>query len=246
MDKRTFLRSLAMVTAVPALNRRLFAAPDAAQSADWAINVSVLESCSCPVFCQCFFTGKPPASMAMHDGHSMTQHVCRFNQAYRVNSGHAGAVPLDGARFWFTGDAGDDFDKPKLEWAVFTFDSAIPSAQRDALLAVLRHLRWYRPERWNSYAIAESAPITWYADAKGAHATLGGTTAEVRLTTLHDLNSSPVTISNMGYFGYPRNTGLILMPADLVAYRRGPRAFEYKNTNGLLATLDMNAHDFDK
>ena len=61
-----------------------------------------------------------------------------------------------------------------------------------------------------------------------------------------NLNADPVTISNMGYFGYPRNSGFILMPSDLIAYRQGARAFEYKNTNGLLTTLDMNARDFAK
>ena len=113
----------------------------AGQDADWAINVSVLESCSSPVFCPCSFTGKPPASSAMHQGQAMTQHVCRFNQAYKVNSGHAGSVRFDNARFWFLGDVGDDFEKPKLDWAVLTFDSSLPAEQRDAVLGVLRHLR---------------------------------------------------------------------------------------------------------
>ncbi len=26
---------------------------------DWSVNMTVMETCSCPVFCQCFFTGKP-------------------------------------------------------------------------------------------------------------------------------------------------------------------------------------------
>ena len=246
MDKRTFLKSLAVLTAASSVRGRLFAAERHSEDAEWAINVSVLESCSCPVFCQCFFTGKPPASMTMHQGHAAAQHVCRFNQAYKVNTGHAGSVRLDGARFWFLGDAGDDFEKPKLDWAVLTFDSGLPAGTRDALLDVLRHLRWYRPERWQSYAIGDARPIEWTANDQGAHATLGGSIAEVKLTTMHDLNAAPVTISNMGYFGYPRNTGFILMPSDLIAYRQGARAFEYKNTNGLLTTLDMNAKDFAK
>lgn len=125
-------------------------------------------------------------------------------------------------------------------------DSSLPAAKRDALLGVLRHLRWYRPERWNSYAIGDAAPIEWNANDQGAHATLGGSIAEIKLTTMHDLNTGPVTISNMGYFGYPRNTGFALMPSDLIAYRAGAHAFEYKNTNGLLTTLDMNARDFAK
>ena len=244
MDKRTFLKSLAMLAAAPALGDGLFAAQATpVVDEDWTLNVSVLESCSCPVFCQCFFTGKPPAS---HEAHGGMQHVCRFNQAYQVNTGHVGPVRLDGARFWLVGDAGDDFDKPKLDWAVLTFDSRLTPERRTALLGAIQHLRWYRPERWKSFAIGPSAPIEWAADNKGAHATLGGSIAEVKLTTLHDLNTSPVTISNMGYFGYPRNNGFVLMPSDLIAYRQGARAFEYKGTNGLLTTVEMNAHDFAK
>jgi hypothetical protein len=33
------------------------------------------------------------------------------------------------------------------------------------------------------------------------------------------------------------------MPANIVAYRKGEDAFEYKNTNGLLTTVDMNSND---
>lgn len=254
MNKRTFLKSMAMLAATRALGRTALAderpqSPPARDAAAWAIDVSVLESCSCPPFCACFFTGKPPATAVGrpgHDGMAM-QHVCRFNQAYRVNSGHAGSVRFDGARFWFAGDAGDDFDKPKLEWARLTFDTRLSAEQRDALLGVLRHLRWYRPERWKEYSVGPAAPIEWSATAEGAHATLGGgAIAETKLTTMHDLNASPVTISNMGYFGYPRNTGFILMPSDILAYRQGDRAFDYvkQGTNGLLTTLNMNAADF--
>ena len=35
------------------------AAPGAA--ADWAMNATIIEACSCPMFCQCYFTTKPAA-----------------------------------------------------------------------------------------------------------------------------------------------------------------------------------------
>jgi hypothetical protein len=76
-----------------------------------------------------------------------------------VHSGHARSVRLEGARFWYSGDAGDDFGKEKLEWAILTFDPHVSGDQRDALLSVLRHLRWYRPERWKSYTVGEDDPI---------------------------------------------------------------------------------------
>lgn len=246
MNKRTFIKSLAAVAATQTLflrTRSLAAQPSAPRkSPAWALSVDVLESCSCPVFCQCFFTDKPPASMDM-EGHE--RHVCEFIQAYHVNAGHLGSVRFDGARFWFAGNAGDDFDKPKLEWAVLTFDSALPLEQRDALLTVIRHLHWYRPERWTSYTVGDPLPMTWAATAKGARATLGAV-GEVKLTTMEGMGGKPVTMTNMDYFGYPRNSGFVLMPSDVLTYRQGAHPFEYfgKGTNGLLTTLEMTADDF--
>ena len=246
MDKRTFIKSLAAAAAVQALpfRARALAAPSPSRRGNpaWALNVDVLESCSCPVFCQCFFTDKPPATMNMA---GRAQHVCEFIQAYHVNSGHLGSVNLDGARFWFAGNAGDDFDKPKLEWAVLTTDSALSAEKRDALLTVVRHLHWYRADRWKSYAVGNPLPITWSADAKGARATLGSV-GEVKLTTMEGMHGKPVMMNNMDYFGYPRNSGFVLMPSDVLTYRAGEHPFSYvgKGTNGLLTTLDMTAADF--
>lgn len=247
VNKRTFLKSAGALAI-----SRLISSPVASPlepteaTSAWSLNMDVLESCSCPVFCQCFFTGKPPATAEMHSGHSGMQHVCRFNQSFKVNSGHAGGVRLDEAKFWYTGDAGDDFGKPKLDWAVLTWDPGVSKEQREALLSTLRNLRWFRPDRWVSYAISDKdAAVDFQVSKTGVHAQLGdGRVAETRTTTMIGLEDKPVMMSNLRYFGFPRNTGFILMPSDVVAYREGDRAFEYKNTNGFLTTVDMNAHDF--
>ena len=249
MDKRTFLKSVAVLAASPSIGGGTPTAMESpSEIAAWSLNMNVLESCSCPVFCQCFFTGKPPATEGM--GHEHTpgaKHYCRFNQAYQVNRGHSGSVPLDGVRFWFLGDAGDDFGKAKLEWAILTFDPGVSRAQRNALLGILRHLHWYRPERWKTYGIGADAPVQWAADERGGHATLGsGAVAEIALSTMLGLHDHPVTISNLEYFGYPRNSGFTLMPSTVLAYRGGGHPFEYKDkgTNGFLTTVDMTALDF--
>jgi hypothetical protein len=248
MDKRTFLKSVAAFAAAPSIGAGpRTALAGAPEIADWSLNLDVLESCSCPVFCQCFFTGKPPAAEGTGHHHAAGEkHYCRFNQAYRVNSGHSGSVRLDGVRFWFLGDAGDDFGKAKLEWSILSFDPGVSREQRDALLGGLRHLRWYRPERWRAYRIGEDAPIEWAADERGAHATLGGAVAELTLSTMLGLHDEPVKISNMEYFGYPRNTGFILMPSTVLAYRGVDHPFEFKDkgTNGFLTTLEISALDF--
>jgi hypothetical protein len=244
MDKRTFLKSISLLAASEWLSSVFAETPaQSTPSTEWAINMQVLESCDCPVFCPCFFDNPVPETSSTRNGQTIKERACRFNQTYLVNSGHVGSVRLDGARFWYGGNAGD-FQHEKHEWAVLTFDPAVSKAQRDALLSILHKRGWYRPERWRSYAIGQDAPISWLADDKGMHATLGeGSIAETRTKTMIGLQGKPVTLSNLDYFGFTRNSGFTLMPADLVAYRKGDDAFEYKGTNGLLTTVDMNSSD---
>ncbi len=214
---------------------------------DWSANMTVMETCSCPVFCQCFFTGKPPADCKMNMGGGKEMSFCRFNQAYRVNFGHYGSVRLNGAMFWFVGDAGEDFAHPKLNWSVLIFDSSVTKDQRDALTAILHHLHFYRPDRWNSFEIGKSAFMKWSFTLDSAKASLdGGKTAEVVLRRLDGGMNKPVTLNNMDYFGYPRNNGFLLMPNEIEAYRIGDKAFEYKGTNGLVTTVDISSKDIKK
>lgn len=252
MDKRAFLTGIAAVAATASMVRRTQSASATDRGdLEWSLSMNVLETCSCPVFCQCFFTSKPPAARipagARHHHHGADEHYCRFNQAYVVREGWRGATSLDGVRFWFLGDAGDDFDKEKLEWALLTFDPSTSQEQRVALLDMLRHVRWYRPERWKSYSIGPDAPVEWSADEKGARARLdAGKLAELSLATLTGLGDRPVTMQNMEYFGFPRNNGFTLMPSTLLAYRGAERAFEFRDlgTNGFLTTVEMTAKDF--
>src|SRR5574342_128996 len=80
------------------------AAPGAAllagmPSPDWAMNATVIEACSCPMFCQCYFNAEPANHAGPgHEGHrgaSGATHFCRANNAYRINKGHYGTVSLD-------------------------------------------------------------------------------------------------------------------------------------------------------
>ena len=64
-------------------------------AADWAINATAIEACSCPHFCMCYFNPHP----AGHHEHGKTEHYCpefhrknvhyaRFSEAtYRLPSG---------------------------------------------------------------------------------------------------------------------------------------------------------------
>src|SRR6266550_8209812 len=56
---------------------------------EWSFNATIIEACSCPMFCQCYFNTKP-AGHGEHAGHSHGEggeHFCKFNNAYQVNHG---------------------------------------------------------------------------------------------------------------------------------------------------------------
>src|SRR5215203_6098208 len=83
-------------------------AEDKKEQKDWSMNATIIEACSCPMFCQCYFDSKPAspgegaAAHKGHEGHAMAggKPMCKFNNAYKVNKGSYGDVNLDGAKFW--------------------------------------------------------------------------------------------------------------------------------------------------
>lgn len=214
---------------------------EAKTASEWDFNATIIEACSCPMFCQCYFNSKP----ASHHGHAGGggEHFCKFNNAFKVNKGQSGGVKLDGAKFWVAGDLGGDFSKGQMDWAVLTFDPSVSKEQREAIGKILGHVY---PVKWNSFTIAKDADMEWTAEAKSAHARLGGgKIAEVilRHPEASAMGSGPVVIKNLKYFGVPRNDGFIMMPNEVEAYRLGDKAFEYKGTNGFMITIDIASKD---
>jgi hypothetical protein len=210
-------------------------------ASDWDFNATIIEACSCPMFCQCYFNMQP----ASHHGHAggAGEHFCRFNNAFKVNKGQSGAVKLDGVKFWVAGDLGGDFSKGQMDWAVLTFDPSVTKEQREAVGQILGHVY---PVKWNSFSIGKDADMEWTAEAQSAHARLGGgKIAEVSLRHPAASASSdgPIVIKNLKYFGVPRNEGFIMMPNEVEAYRIGDKAFEYKGTNGFMITIDIASRD---
>ena len=212
----------------------------AAKAADWQMNGTAIEACSCPMFCQCYFNAKP----AGHHEHGAAKetHFCRANLAYRINKGHYGATSLDGAKFWLANDLGGDFSKGHMDWNVLYFDKKLTPAQRAGVQEIVGHLF---PVSWNSSTTAEADIDTWQYDDKSAHATMdGGKTAEVKLVRTASANGpGPVVLKNVKYWGAAHNDGFIMMPNEVEAYRVGPKKFEYKGTNGFLITVDISSHD---
>jgi hypothetical protein len=213
---------------------------------DWAMNATIIEACSCPMFCQCYFDTKPAShgGQAGHEGMAgmdMPEHFCKFNNAYQVNRGHYGATKLDGVHFWVSGDLGGDFSKGQMDWAVLTFDPKTSKEQRDGVSAIVGHVY---PVKWNSFNVAADAPIEWKATKDLAEARLnGGKSAEVVLKRFPGMTDQPIVIKNLKYWGTPRNDGFLLMPNEVEAYREGDKAFEFKGTNGFMITFDIASKD---
>jgi hypothetical protein len=206
----------------------------------WAINSTIIEACSCPMFCQCYFNAKP-ASHAGHGSHAAGEHYCRFNNAFRVNKGRFGNTRLDGAKFWVAGDLGGDFSMGQMDWAVLTYDPSVTKEQREGIQTILGAVY---PVKWNAFSIAPDAAMEWNATKDRAVAKLdGGRVAEVVLKRFQGNTNDPIVIRNLKYWGTPRNDGFIMMPNEVEAYRAGNKAFEYKGTNGFMITIDMASSD---
>ena len=228
---------------------RSAAAPSAAPT-DWAMNATIIEACSCPMFCQCYFTTKPAAHAAKaggehdHASHDAGggDHFCKFNNAFQISKGKYGDTKLDGAKFWVAGDLGDEFSDGEMDWAVLTFDPAVTPAQRQGITAILGHVY---PVKWKSFTMAPDAAMEWTASKDMAVAKLaGGKIAEVMLQRNRQSNTdAPIVIQNLKYWGAPRNDGFVLMQNTVEAYRTGDKAFEYKGTNGFMITIDINSKD---
>ncbi len=234
--RRIAIVSLILIVTVAAVAHEVETSPK------WAMNASIIEACSCPMFCQCYFNNHP-ASHASHNGHG-NGHFCKFNNVIKVNKGYYGSTPLNGAKFWIAGDLGDeDFANKTFEWAVLTFDPSVTPKQREGIMAILGKVY---PVKWKSFTVANDLPIEWNATVDRAAATLdSGKAGEVVLArqTANPNGDGPVVIRNLRYWGTPRNEGFVLMPNEVEAYRLGDKAYEYKGTNGFMITFDIKSTD---
>src|SRR2546427_6270289 len=123
----------------------------------WNMNATIIEACSCPMFCQCYFNTSPSGE---HGGHGEGGHYCRFNNAFKVNRGSFGNIKLDGAKFWVAGDLGGDFSKGQMDWAKLTFDPSVTKEQRDGIGTILGYVY---PVKWKSFTVGKDAPMEWKA-----------------------------------------------------------------------------------
>lgn len=208
----------------------------------WSMNATIIEACSCPMFCQCYFDTKPashPGCCPPGSDPSDAPRYCRFNNAFRVNHGSYGSTKLDGAKFWAAGDLGSDFSKNEMGWVVVHFDPAVTKEQREGITTALASLY---PVKWTSFTVGKDYPIEWNATRERAVARLdGGKAAEVVLKKNQGMSDAPIVIENLRYWGAPRNDGFVLMANEIEAYRATDKPYEFKGTNGFMITFDIDS-----
>src|SRR4029079_11805283 len=213
---------LAAACASPNQNDYAPAGASAAAPA-WDFNATIIEACSCPMFCQCYFTSRPagPGCCSKPDDPALATRYCRFNNAFHVNHGSAGATKLDGAKFGVAGDLGADFSKGTMGWAILHFDPSVTKEQRDAIATILGQVY---PVKWEKFTIGPDAPMEWHASRHHAEARPdGGKIAEVELQKNQGMSDEPIVIKNLKYWGAPRNHGFVLMANEVEAYRAGDK-----------------------
>jgi hypothetical protein len=243
MMTKSILRIVAAAVCAAFLGLATLAVQAGSESA-WSLNATAIEACSCPMFCQCYFNSEPASHQGQgHGGHDhggASGHFCRFNMAWKVNQGRHGATRLDGARFWIAGDLGSSWEDGKMDWAALHFDPAVTAEQRQGIAAALGALF---PVEWNRFGVGDDKTIEWSASRDAAVARLaGGEAGEIRLRRVPTaLTDAPVVLTNLRYWGAPRNDGFVLMPNEVEAYRVGADAFEYRNSNGFMITIDIES-----
>ncbi len=86
-----------------------------------------------------------------------------------------------------------------------TFDKQTSADQRQALGEIVGHVF---PVKWKSFQTAEGDIDTWTFDKDQAHATLNaGKTAEIKLKRFPGMTNEPAVLTNVKYWGTPRNDG---------------------------------------
>jgi len=208
----------------------------AAAQADWSATIDDIEACSCPAFCQCYFAGEP----ALHESAQHAMRFCKFNNAYRISSGHYGDTKLDGMKIWMAGDLGGDFSKGQMDWMVVRYEPSATPQQRQAAEAIIRQIY---PVKWGSFTTGPDARMDWQInDDTGVAKLNDGKSAEIVLKQNRDAAGKPVVIHNVQYWAAPSNTGIRVMKNEVEAYRDGSKPFEFKQTNGFFISFTISSN----
>lgn len=203
---------------------------------DFAITASLIEACSCDMFCPCYF-GK-----STHHGGA---HFCKFNNVLKVDKGYHKNVKLDGVKAWLAGDLDEEWNKPlagqkpKAGWLVVTYEPSITKAQEEAMTDILLQLY---PMQWNVLGV-DKFPIEWGIDRQSGIATarLGNGKGEVILARSQGDNpNEEVVLHNLKYWGAQSNNGFRMWKNKIERYEGHGQKFEFNGTNGFLITINFS------
>ena len=200
MKSRWIACALLSIMAVAAPARRAESADQAKNPKDWSMNATIIEGCSCPMLCPCYFGTRPASHRTQVEGRDVVETYCRVNHAFSVHKGRYGKTKLDGARFWAAMDLGEDFSDGAAKWCVIHFDPEVTPEQREGILAAfgrLYPLKWQTP-----LEVGEDMPVDWNRTGNRAVAKLdGGRAAEVSLNNdaIRRDKLGPVVIHNLKY-----------------------------------------------
>ena len=190
----------------------------------WRMKADYVEACSCHLFCPCYFN--------KHAEYPF----CEFNMAVKVREGHSGKTNLAGAKYWLTGDLGDEWGTAKKgKWVVVSFDPSTTKEQRDALAPMI--LKTYGLE-WGELKVQE-APIEIGKSDDIAEAKLGdGKLAYMKLKREPGADGKGVVLHNVTYFGAQSNNGFEMYKslehrADVQGHK-----FSYSGRNAFLISID--------
>ena len=136
----------------------------------------------------------------------------------------------------------------QMDWAQVTFrikgqpPGTTPGARGN------NHRACVSPGEWKSLQIAEGNIDTWTFDKRPARTphSNGGKTARDQVGAIsgNNPNDEPAVLyERVKYWGTPRNDGFVMMPNEIETYREGPKAYEFKGTNGFMLTFDMTSKD---
>ncbi len=204
----------------------------AAAKPDFQMTGSLIEACSCNLFCPCYFNDQ---AVAAHGG----EHYCKFNNVLRVEKGYYKNTRLDGVKVWVSGDLGSEWGQGKADWLVVTFDPSVSKEQQAAMSDILFQLY---PLKFSVLGV-DSVPIEWKVQGDKAHARLGNGKGEVMLNRFAANNTNPkrdVVIHNLKYWGAQSNTGFRMWKNQRHAYEGHGKQFEFSGTNGFLITITFS------
>ena len=229
-----YLIAISLVLAV-SLTYAISAAQNKAAKPDFDITASYIESCSCDMFCPCYFNTHATQHMGTGEHHA-EEHFCRANLVLKVDKGHYKNTKLDGAKVWLATDLGSDWSTGKDSWAVLNYDSSVTPEQKAALNDIIAQLYPFKWEKLDT----DTQGFTWDVDEKAgvARAKMNSGKGEVVLEKYKgDDPNKEIVIQNLKYWEAQSNSGFRMWKNKHEDFEGKGHKFSYDGTNGFLITI---------